>query len=73
MMTEQQFILYCERLKLAEPSRKYIERVRSSPPSRKVQSGGGNVTSRFPSRKMGVRYSIGKPPPRTLGDLLDGR
>lgn len=54
MMNEHQFILYCERLKLAEPSRKYIERVRCSPPSRKVQSGGGNVTSRFPSRKMGV-------------------
>jgi putative transposase len=31
-----------------------VERIRTSPPSRGVQSGAGNVSGAYPSRKMGV-------------------
>ena len=54
MMNEPEFRLYCDRLKISERGIAYLGLVRSSPPSRRGQSGGGNVVSRFPSRKMGA-------------------
>lgn len=51
-----QFEAYCARLQLPNRGRKYLERVRSSPPSRRVASFVGNVVGRYASRKMG--YTI---------------
>lgn len=39
---------------LSASARRVIETVRSSPPSRRVDSGAANVACRFASRKMGV-------------------
>lgn len=54
MLDGEQFVRWCQQLGLAEPTRKYIELLRSSPPSRVVRSRAGNVSGRYPSRKMGV-------------------
>lgn len=46
---------YCERLKFSEPTCSLIATVRSSDPHRRVRSSrGGNISGRYPSRKMGV-------------------
>jgi putative transposase len=37
-----------------EQAKKAIAHIRSSPPSRLVQSSAGNVSGRYPSQKMGV-------------------
>jgi len=54
-------VLSCEdllgwyrRLGLSEEARAVIDRIRSTQPSRRVESGRGNVSGRYPSRKMGV-------------------
>src|SRR6266704_2480913 len=44
----------CERLGLSAEARAVIETIRSTPPSRRVRSAAGNVSVRYPSRKMGV-------------------
>ena len=44
----------CERLGLSAEARAVIETIRSSPPARRVRSAAGNVSVRYPSRKMGV-------------------
>jgi putative transposase len=44
----------CSRLGLPAPALAVIESIRTAPPSRRVQSAHGNVTARYPSRKMGV-------------------
>src|SRR5579885_369590 len=43
-----------KRLNLSDEARALIHRIRTSPPARSVQSFKGNVTGRYPSRKMGV-------------------
>lgn len=54
MLDGEQFVQWCRQLGYSEPTRKYIEQIRSSPPSRRVRSAVGNVSGRYPSRKMGV-------------------
>lgn len=54
MLDGEEFVRWCQQLGLAEPTRKYIELLRSSPPARVVRSRAGNVSGRYPSRKMGV-------------------
>lgn len=54
MLDGEQFVRWCQQLGWAEPTRKYIELLRSSPPARVVRSRTGNVSGRYPSRKMGV-------------------
>ncbi len=54
MMTADQFAAWCLKLKLGESARALITRIRTSPPSRRVQSRTGNVCVRYPSKKMGV-------------------
>jgi putative transposase len=44
---------WCERNNLGELARKKIELIRNSEPCRHVQSGRGNVSGRYPSKKMG--------------------
>ncbi len=38
---------------LSEPARELVENIRRAGPSRAVRSGKGNVSGRYPSRKMG--------------------
>jgi transposase InsO family protein len=54
MLTADTYQEWLGRLELPEAGRAVIDQVRSSPPSRHVRSAGGNVSGRFPSRKMGV-------------------
>ena len=52
MMDSRQFEDYSRRLGIPKSGQAYLERVRSSPPSRRVNSRIGNNVCRFPSRKM---------------------
>ena len=54
MLTSEQFRDWCLKLNLSEQATILIEQIRSSPPSRRVQSRRGNVSGRYPSQKMGV-------------------
>ena len=54
MLTSSQFRDWCINLNLSESATEQIQQIRSSPPSRRVQSRRGNVSGRYPSRKMGV-------------------
>jgi putative transposase len=54
MLTSEQFRDWCIKLNLSEQAQKQIQQIRSSPPSRRVQSRAGNVSGRYPSQKMGV-------------------
>jgi putative transposase len=53
-LTPDELALYCERLSLSNQARRVLEQIRSSPPSRRVGSGGKNVPVRYQSRKMGL-------------------
>lgn len=54
MLDDQGFIHWCQRLNLSQRAENAIGHIRSSEPSRLVQSGRGSVSGRYPSRKMGV-------------------
>lgn len=54
MLTPDELTTLCQRLALSEQAQKALELIRSSPPARRVGSGGQNVPVRYPSRKMGV-------------------
>src|SRR5437763_15836733 len=54
MLTDHELARLCERLALSAEARAVIEAIRSSPPARRVRSAAGNVSVRYPSRKMGV-------------------
>ena len=54
MLTSDEILLLCERFALCEQAQVVLAYIRSSPPSRRVGSGGKNVPVRYPSRKMGV-------------------
>jgi len=54
MLTDDDLAALCERLGLSAEARAVIETIRSTPPSRRVRSAAGNVSVRYPSRKMGV-------------------
>ncbi len=54
MMDKTQLDAYCERHGITPQARAVIDRVRASPPTRRVQSGSHNVACRFSSRKMGL-------------------
>lgn len=54
LLNDQDFPLWCRRLKLSERARTAIERIRNLPPARRVRGGRYNVSGRYPSRKMGV-------------------
>jgi hypothetical protein len=53
-MNESEFSAWCRRLNLSVQAKTAVERIRTSPPSRGVKSGAGNVSGAYPSRKMGV-------------------
>jgi putative transposase len=54
MFTGNDFFHWFQRLRLKERAEALINLIRSSEPSRLVQSGRGSMSGRFPSRKMGV-------------------
>ncbi len=54
MLTQAEWLQFCQRLHLSPLAQKVAEEIRSSPPSRRVRSAAGNVSVRYPSRKMGV-------------------
>ena len=54
MLSQEDLLIWSQRLGLSEASRAVIDRVRSVAPSRRVGGGRQNVSGRYPSRKMGV-------------------
>jgi putative transposase len=54
LLTQAEVLQLCQRLGLSPQAQALIETIRSSPPSRHVRSAAGNVSVRYPSRKMGV-------------------
>jgi len=53
MLSDQAFDTWCLQQHLSEQARAIVERIRSSPPSRLVRGAAGNVSGRYPSKKMG--------------------
>src|SRR5438105_8080069 len=54
MLSQDELVLWYERLKLPADARAIIDCVRASDPARQVGGGRRNVTGRYPSRKMGM-------------------
>ena len=54
MLDKQEFFHWCQRLSVSEEAQKILERIRSSDPARRVQSGTRSVSGTYPSKKMGV-------------------
>lgn len=54
MLSQSEFNLWCNQLKLSHQTQNLIQNIRTSPPSRLVGGGSQNVFGRYPSRKMGV-------------------
>jgi hypothetical protein len=52
MFSETDFQSWCQSLNLSEQARALISQIRASDPSRHVRSSVGNVSGRYPSRKM---------------------
>jgi len=53
MLSEERFEVWCLQHTLSEQARAIVGRIRSSPPSRLVRGTAGNVSGRYPSKKMG--------------------
>ena len=54
MLNGDAFEAWSTRLALPEQTKVLIARIRASLPARRVQSAAGNVSGRYPSKKMGV-------------------
>lgn len=54
MLTEIELYQLYQSLNVSPRAQQIIEEIRSSPPARRVCSAAGNVSVRYPSRKMGV-------------------
>src|SRR6266550_9462050 len=52
-LTDEEFRAWCQSNKIEPQTEAYIQRIRESEPSRKVQSRASNVSGRYPSVKMG--------------------
>lgn len=71
MLSEREFDDYCRRVGLSGSSRDYVERVRSSEPSRMVGTRAkANVISYIPSKKMGWTISTESRMPERAFALL---
>ncbi len=53
MLTSDEISLLCRCLALSSQAQAVLANIRSSPPSRRVGSGGKNVPVRYSGRKMG--------------------
>jgi hypothetical protein len=54
VLSRDDLLTLYERLGLSDEARSVIDHVRSSDPARRVGSGRGNVSGRYPSKKMGI-------------------
>lgn len=54
MMSEVELQRLCQRLGCPPATLTLIQAIQSAPPSRRVRSAVGNVSVRYPRRKMGV-------------------
>src|SRR5260370_16950953 len=54
MLTENDLTVLCSQLNLSHQARAVVSIIQSSPPSRRVGSGGKNVPVLYTSHKMGV-------------------
>src|SRR3989440_12172684 len=52
-LTDEEFRVWCQDSEIEPQTEAYIQRIRESEPSRKVQSRASNVSGRYPSVKMG--------------------
>jgi putative transposase len=53
MLSDDDLLLWYQKLALSESARTLIDSIRSSEPVRRVGGGASNVVGRYPSRKMG--------------------
>ncbi len=51
---EAEFQHWCQRRALSSAAQAAVAHIRAAPPSRRVRSAAGNVSGRYPSRKMGL-------------------
>src|SRR5687767_3235214 len=54
MLSKEEFVQWSRSLSLSDQTKALIERVRALPPARRVGGRAGNVSGRYPSRKMGA-------------------
>lgn len=54
MLSDDDYAQFCKKLGLSNQAKLIVGEIRSTPPSRRVCSAAGNVSVRYPSRKMGV-------------------
>ncbi|MCG5104529.1 TnsA endonuclease N-terminal domain-containing protein, partial [Oceanobacillus sp. APA_J-5(13-2)] len=54
MMSEKEFEQWARKLNLTDEAKNEIQRVRKSPPARRLGGGRHNVSGRYSSKKMGV-------------------
>ena len=54
MLNEEEFLSWCNRLRLSREAQEVVTQIRRADPARRVRSGRQNVSGRYPSRKMGV-------------------
>jgi putative transposase len=54
MLTTMAYEVWLRECGLSDPARAVIDQVRASGPARRVRSRAGNVSGRYPSRKMGA-------------------
>jgi putative transposase len=53
-LTDEAFSAWCHQHQLPPETEKYLQRIRSSPPARRVRGRTSNVSGRYPSVKMGM-------------------
>ncbi|KOP79888.1 hypothetical protein AMS60_16195 [Bacillus sp. FJAT-21945] len=55
MLSEYEFLLWCEKNNISERTREYINKnIRFAQPARSVGGGGRSLSGKYPSKKMGV-------------------
>ncbi|GAC1390673.1 MAG: hypothetical protein NVSMB38_08950 [Ktedonobacteraceae bacterium] len=52
--TDEEFSAWCQQHQVSPETERYLQRIRSSPPARRVRGRASNVSGRYPSIKMGV-------------------
>ena len=59
MLNKEAFEQWCWQLGLIDQAKAVVTQIRTSPPSRHVQSSAGNVSGIYPSIKMGCSIQFG--------------
>ena len=53
MLTDEEFSSWCQRNQMSPEAVVTIQRIRTSPPARRVRGRASNMSGRYPSVKMG--------------------